>query len=161
MDSEVQCIYIHVHAHVHVHVHTCIYIYMIEPQLFSHTCISHRPRCLLPACTCDSCVYLCTCTQCTYNTLTHPLHSLTLTLTHPSPPPPLPSSPSPPPPLLPLPSSQYLSLMKELGEKVPEHSQEAAAGNKGGVGVGSRVPPPAALVRLTESVASACLHICS
>jgi splicing factor 1 len=42
--------------------------------------------------------------------------------------------------------SEYLSLMKELGEKIPDHMQAAAAGDKAGVGVGTRVPPPPALM---------------
>ena len=52
-----------------------------------------------------------------------------------------PSLSLPPPSLV-----QYLSLMKELGEKVPDHMREAAAGDKAGVGVGTRVPPPPSLV---------------
>ena len=47
----------------------------------------------------------------------------------------------------PLLSLQYISLMKELGEKVPEHT-ELAAGTKTGVGVGTRIPPPMSLVSI-------------
>ena len=39
------------------------------------------------------------------------------------------------------PLPQYLSLMKELGEKVPEHMQ-----GKSGFAIGTRVPPPPGLV---------------
>ena len=51
--------------------------------------------------------------------------------------------------------TQYLSLMKELGESVPggapTNPQVSNKPSQAGVGVGTNVPPPMALVRKTQS----------
>ena len=51
--------------------------------------------------------------------------------------------------------TQYLSLMKELGESVPggaaTNPQISNKPSQAGVGVGTNVPPPMALVRMTQS----------
>ena len=61
--------------------------------------------------------------------------------------------------------TQYLSLMKELGESIPEgasNPQSLNRPNQGGVGVGTSVPPPMALVGfhlIFYTAFSTCLYI--